>query len=140
MATADQPYREFELTRDHLDHLTCEWQWGVRVAVDAGIDDGVSWFDDEDNARDFAESNGWPVVRQQRIYWSGQWEEAPAAGLKTPSEWQCEIPDVRIMDPDGWRGSDGRPWTDPISREEYLSRRDRCTVSGPTGLRKDATR
>jgi hypothetical protein len=48
--------------------------------------------------------------------------------LKTPEEWQALIPGVVILDPDGWRGWGGRPWTDRISRREYLERRDRCTV------------
>jgi hypothetical protein len=50
--------------------------------------------------------------------------------LKTPEEWQAELPGVVIHDPDGWRGAGGRPWTDRIGRREYLERRARCTVSG----------
>jgi hypothetical protein len=50
--------------------------------------------------------------------------------LRTPDEWQQEYPDQQIMDPDGWRGANGRPWTDPISRAEYLRRRTMCTITG----------
>jgi hypothetical protein len=58
--------------------------------------------------------------------------EMPDAGedLRTPDEWQQEYTDQQIMDPDGWRGVKGRPWTDPISREEYLRRRAMCTITG----------
>lgn len=56
-----------------------------------------------------------------------------ALALRTPDEWQAAIPDVRIVDPDGWRGPKGRPWTDRISRREYLERRAQCTVSRVAG-------
>lgn len=80
MAT-DQPYREFEITDGHVAKLRCDWQWGVKVEEPGPEDffDGVSWCDDEQNARDFAAEMSAPVVRQQRIWWSGEWEAAPAA-------------------------------------------------------------
>lgn len=53
--------------------------------------------------------------------------------LKTPDEWQRLIPDIVIRDPDGWRGPGGRPWDDPITRSEYLERRNRCTITAPAG-------
>lgn len=49
--------------------------------------------------------------------------------LRTPDEWQRVMPDVQIVDPDGWRGNDGPPWDMPIDRTEYLARRDQSTVS-----------
>lgn len=57
------------------------------------------------------------------------------AALKTPDEWQRLIPDVRIVDSDGWRGPGGRSWDDPITRAEYLERRNRCTVTTREGTR-----
>jgi hypothetical protein len=55
--------------------------------------------------------------------------------LKTPEQWQAAMPEVEILDPDGWRGANGRPWTDRISRREYLERRAQCTVTGPAAGR-----
>jgi len=46
--------------------------------------------------------------------------------LKTPDEW-CGIQGVQILDPDGWRGRHGRPWTDPISLAEFRERLATCT-------------
>jgi hypothetical protein len=55
-------------------------------------------------------------------------ERDPAAGLvgvvevrRTPEEW-CARLGWRILDPDGWRGRQGRPWADPISRDEFERR------------------
>ena len=46
--------------------------------------------------------------------------------LKTPSEW-CQELGAKIMDPDGWR--DGtRDWEEPITREEFDERLNRCTI------------
>lgn len=47
--------------------------------------------------------------------------------LRTPENW-CELLDARILDPDGWRGPDGRDWNDPIDRKEFDRRYKRCTV------------
>ena len=56
------------------------------------------------------------------------------ATLKTPDEWQIELPDEIILDADGWQGSEGRPWEDPITKEEFLLRRGHCTCrSNPEG-------
>lgn len=44
-----------------------------------------------------------------------------ACQLKTPDEW-CEQTGTHILDPDGWRGSAGRPWTDAISLAEFKRR------------------
>jgi hypothetical protein len=49
--------------------------------------------------------------------------------LKTPDEW-CAILGARILDADGWRGAGGRPWSDPISREEFDLRLIVCTIDG----------
>lgn len=61
---------------------------------------------------------------------------AHVGGLRTPDEWQRRIPDVVILDADGWRdapGTPGRSWDEPITRDEYLERRNRCTITGPAG-------
>jgi|GEM_PF-4644962 len=51
--------------------------------------------------------------------------------LKTPQEWMKQLhPDLSIRDPDGWRDSDGPSFDEPISREEFDIRFERCTV-GP---------
>ena len=47
--------------------------------------------------------------------------------LKPPSEWQKEMPDVIIIDIDGWRLPDAKDWNEPITRDEYLTRRSFCT-------------
>lgn len=62
-------------------------------------------------------------------------QQTAAQELKTPDEWQRLIPEVRIVDSDGWRGPGGRPWDDPITRSEYLQRRNRCTVTTTDGQR-----
>lgn len=46
--------------------------------------------------------------------------------LKTPTEW-CRLEGVEILDADGWRGRDGRPWTDPITLAEFRDRLITCT-------------
>lgn len=46
--------------------------------------------------------------------------------LRTPEAW-CQIEGVQILDADGWRGPDGRPWEDPISLEEFRARLVTCT-------------
>jgi hypothetical protein len=49
--------------------------------------------------------------------------------LKSPAEWET-ITGRRVHDPDGWRGADGRPWTDPITREEF-DRRAALSTTAP---------
>lgn len=46
--------------------------------------------------------------------------------LKTPAEW-CLLEGVEILDPDGWRGHNGRPWEDPITLAEFRERLIACT-------------
>lgn len=57
--------------------------------------------------------------------------------LKTPDEW-CRIEGVEVMDPDGWRGRDGRPWTDPITLAEFKNRLIICTMRHVTRASADA--
>ena len=52
--------------------------------------------------------------------------------LRTPDEW-CAAYGIQIMDPDGWRGSKGRPWTDPIDVVEFQRRLWICTINSATG-------
>jgi hypothetical protein len=49
--------------------------------------------------------------------------------IHTPEEW-CEKTGVCIIDPDGWRGTSGRPWDDAITLEEFKQRALWCTLSG----------
>lgn len=56
----------------------------------------------------------------------GRTGETPA--LRTPGEWQCRK-GIRILDPDGWRGRDGRPWSDPITEAEFDQRAAPSTQS-----------
>lgn len=51
--------------------------------------------------------------------------------LKTPDEWIAERPGLHVLDPDGWRGRDGRPWTDPITEAEFTRRLWMCTLTWP---------
>lgn len=54
------------------------------------------------------------------------------ATLKTPTQWLIERhPGVRVLDDDGWRGKHGRPWSDPITVEEFEHRLAQCTQSHP---------
>ena len=61
-------------------------------------------------------------------------EEQPVSDpvLRTPDEWS-RITGWRVLDPDGWRGRDGRPWTDPISVDEWNERLAESTA-GRIGL------
>lgn len=49
-----------------------------------------------------------------------------SADLRSPAEW-CHIEGVQILDADGWRGRDGRDFTDPISLAEFRERLVVCT-------------
>jgi hypothetical protein len=46
---------------------------------------------------------------------------------KLPAEWQ-EQAGFRVADPDGWRGEDAKPWSEPITWEEFTKRAMRSTV------------
>ncbi|PBC38518.1 hypothetical protein CJ179_38635 [Rhodococcus sp. ACS1] len=41
--------------------------------------------------------------------------------LRTPTEWSYRL-GITILDPDGWRGKDGRNYLDPIDEDEYFRR------------------
>lgn len=47
--------------------------------------------------------------------------------LLTPDQW-CAKYGIRIHDPDGWRGRNGRPFTDRITLAEFQHRATRCTA------------
>lgn len=53
---------------------------------------------------------------------------AGAPSLLPPATWEW-LEGVKILDPDGWRGTNGRPWDDPISREEWQERRNASTIT-----------
>lgn len=38
--------------------------------------------------------------------------------LKTPEEWAA-LDNIRIWDPDGWRGPNGKSFKEPITKPEY---------------------
>lgn len=46
--------------------------------------------------------------------------------LFSPDEW-CRITGTRVLDPDGWRGRNGRPWDEPITLAEFRERASRST-------------
>lgn len=48
-------------------------------------------------------------------------ENGTGIEMRTPAEW-CLIEGVEVLDPDGWRGTSGRPWTDLISLAEFKNR------------------
>lgn len=48
--------------------------------------------------------------------------------LKTPSDWAKEQ-GVVILDADGW--NDGKPFTDPVTAEEFARRLEQCTAERP---------
>ncbi len=60
-------------------------------------------------------------------------EPAPSVTLHTPEEWTRHLNLTEILDPDGWRESSDlgyRPYTDVITKKEYLRRRMMSTVNG----------
>jgi hypothetical protein len=64
----------------------------------------------------------------------GRLDRIPAADLRTPEVW-ARLLGWRIVDPDGWRGADGRPWDDPIGRDEFERRANLSTCQPPELLR-----
>lgn len=52
---------------------------------------------------------------------------ADVAQRRTPEQW-CAVAGVTIVDPDGWRGPAGRPWTDRITRGEFDRRAALSTI------------
>ena len=46
---------------------------------------------------------------------------------RTPAEWQKKA-GYRIDDPDGWRGEHGKPWSEPITWEEFTQRAMLSTI------------
>lgn len=54
--------------------------------------------------------------------------------LRTPEEWlNLKHPNLHVIDPDGWRGVNGKPWDQPISEEEFDRRLPWCTIQGSFG-------
>lgn len=74
-------------------------------------------------ARDIAELLGVPECEIDD-------EADEPATLRTPEEWltQPEFAGTEILDHDGWRD---RPWTDPITRDEFRRRLYQCTITAP---------
>jgi hypothetical protein len=57
-------------------------------------------------------------------------EAAPLPpALATPDEWSKRF-GIKVWDPDGWR-SDGKPWDEPISEDEF-ERRAAVSTVGPS--------
>jgi hypothetical protein len=48
-------------------------------------------------------------------------EDVEQHPLRTPEEWS-RLLGWRVLDPDGWRGRDGRPWGDSIDQAEFERR------------------
>jgi hypothetical protein len=79
------------------------------------------------------------VVREGRAVTAvepeyGRLDRIPAADLRTPEVW-ARLLGWRVVDPDGWRGADGRPWDDPIGRDEFERRANLSTCQPPELLR-----
>ena len=49
-----------------------------------------------------------------------------------PDEW-CAILGVRVLDPDGWRGENGRDWADAVGLAEFVRRCWPSTVGSEDG-------
>lgn len=49
--------------------------------------------------------------------------------VRTPEEWMW-VTGILIMDPDGWRREGDPPWSQPITREEFIRRAGVSTVRG----------
>jgi hypothetical protein len=47
--------------------------------------------------------------------------------LRTPDEWANDL-GIHILDPDGWRGPNGRNFSDPIAADEFDRRVWMCTI------------
>jgi hypothetical protein len=41
--------------------------------------------------------------------------------VRYPDEWEEET-GITVIDPDGWRGANGKSWYVPISRDEFMQR------------------
>lgn len=63
---------------------------------------------------------------------AGAGASAPPSLLRTPDEW-CRLEGVEILDADGWRGRNGRPWEDPITLAEFKTRLVVCTMRHKIG-------
>jgi hypothetical protein len=50
-----------------------------------------------------------------------------AGKVLTPQEWG-KLLDVEIIDPDGWRGRDSKPLTEPIGLQEFINRLSESTI------------
>lgn len=48
--------------------------------------------------------------------------------INKPARW-CELLGVKVIDPDGWRGKNGRPLEDKIGLPEFMQRIYQCTIS-----------
>ncbi|MFG3715831.1 hypothetical protein [Micromonospora sp. NPDC047730] len=56
--------------------------------------------------------------------------------LRTPDEWS-EVTGLVVLDPDGWR-ADGRPWSAPLTRADFLKRAMRSTLAKAPAVDPDA--
>jgi hypothetical protein len=48
-------------------------------------------------------------------------EQLVTEELRYPDEWE-ELTAIHVLDPDGWRGANGKDWYIPITREEFHRR------------------
>lgn len=64
---------------------------------------------------------------QNSVYAEG-WERVFAK--KSTHEWMKTMPDITIMDPDGWRYGDGVTMDTPITWKEFQKRLNESTIIG----------
>lgn len=49
--------------------------------------------------------------------------------LKLPNAWEDQF-GVIVLDPDGWRGANGKSWDEPITSDEFWHRMAQSTTIG----------
>jgi hypothetical protein len=64
---------------------------------------------------------------QNKAYDEG-WERIFAK--KTAHEWLETMPDIRLLDPDGWRWNDGVTLDTPIKWSDFNNRLNHSTICG----------
>jgi len=47
---------------------------------------------------------------------------------RKPCEWE-KIDGIKIIDPDGWRGINGKSFEEPITRAEWEERKNESTIN-----------
>jgi hypothetical protein len=81
----------------------------------------------EEQLREFAER--FSTIRSARPE-NHEYPGQPGDRLRTPTEW-ANLEDCLILDADGWRGRDAKPFDEPITQAEYERRRVASTCRFP---------